>query len=90
MWWKELRAYHHSTARQIVAQAKGWQTKIALQIGGDTVLCLPLELRGDEEWSVKVRTFPSPSGEGRGEESELWLSPGDWRAMRLILPEIAR
>ncbi|KFN09800.1 helicase-associated domain-containing protein [Paenibacillus macerans] len=90
MWWKELRAYHHSTARQIVAQAKGWQTKIALQIGGDTVLCLPLELRGDEEWSVKVRTLPSPSGEGRGEESELWLSPGDWRAMRLILPEIAR
>ncbi|MGZ7443787.1 helicase-associated domain-containing protein [Paenibacillus sp. TH7-28] len=90
MWWKELRAYHHSTARQIFAQAEAWQTRVALQIGGETLLCLPLELRGDEEWSVKVRALPSPSGRGQDEGREMWLSPGDWRAMRLIVPEIAR
>ncbi|MBW4840844.1 MAG: helicase-associated domain-containing protein [Paenibacillaceae bacterium] len=86
MWRKELRRYHVSTARELVERALAWHTKLMLQMDGESVHCLPLAVEGDADWRVKVRLLPS-SGEP-GEETV--LSPGDWQAIRLILPASLR
>ncbi|WP_068785082.1 helicase-associated domain-containing protein [Paenibacillus phocaensis] len=83
MWWKELRRYHASTARELVERALVWHAKLLLQLGGETVLCVPLAVEGEAEWQVKVRLLHS-SEEPREERV---ISPGDWQAIRLILPE---
>lgn len=86
MWWKELRRYHASTARELVERALEWRAKLLLQIGGETALCVPLSVEGDTDWRVKARLLPA-SGDP---EKETVLSPGDWQAIRLILPASLR
>lgn len=86
MWWKELRRYHASTARELVERALAWRAKLMVQIGGETVLCVPLGAEGETDWRVKVRLFPA-SGDP---VKETVLSPGDWQAIRLILPASLR
>ncbi|MDU4697752.1 MAG: helicase-associated domain-containing protein [Paenibacillus sp.] len=82
MWWKELRRYHASTARELVERALAWRTKLMLQIGGETVLGVPLVAEGDADWRVKLRLLSSSGNP----EQETVLSPEDWQAIRLILP----
>lgn len=86
MWWKELRRYHASTARELVERALAWHAKLLLQLGGETVLCVPLAVEGETDWQVKVWLLHS-SGEPREERV---ISPGDWQAIRLILPASLR
>lgn len=89
MWVKEMRAYHSSTARQLVEKALEWRTKLALLIGGETAVCLPLAIDGSADWSVKVR-FVSSSSSSIAGNREAVLSPGDWQALRMILPDGVR
>ncbi|MGG6310060.1 helicase-associated domain-containing protein [Paenibacillus macerans] len=85
MWWKEMRSYHSSTARQLVDKALEWRTKLALQIGGDTVVCVPLDVEGETVWRLRMRVLPSASAVAEP-QGEMWLAPGDWQGIRLILP----
>lgn len=92
MWWKEMRAYHSSTARKIIAQAMEWNTKLRVQIDGKQPMeCLPVELIGGEDWSVKVRlnTFEKnlPTS-AMMEELEVVLSSNDIQTLRLLVPEM--
>ncbi|MNO26169.1 hypothetical protein D3C76_160180 [compost metagenome] len=82
MWWRELRKYHASTARELVQRALAWQAKLMVQIGGEAFLYVPLTVEGEADWRVKVRTLPSSEEPAK----ETVLSPGDWQAIRLILP----
>ncbi|MCT2197012.1 helicase-associated domain-containing protein [Paenibacillus sp. p3-SID1389] len=88
MWWKELRRYHASTARELIERALAWSAKLMLQIGGESVVCLPLAVvESETDWQVRVRKLPSSEAQGKetpGEE--VLLSPRDWQAIRLILP----
>lgn len=86
MWWKELRKYHASTARELVERAIAWRAKLMLQIGGETILGVPLGAEGETDWRLKVRLLPSSGDPAR----EAVLSPGDWQAIRLILPASIR
>ncbi|MEC2345753.1 helicase-associated domain-containing protein [Paenibacillus barengoltzii] len=88
MWWKELRRYHASTARELVERALAWSAKLMLQIGGDTVVCVPLAIvEGESDWLVRVRHVPSSAAQEKDtSDKEVQLSPRDWQAIRLILP----
>ncbi|RUT47850.1 hypothetical protein EJP82_05585 [Paenibacillus anaericanus] len=86
IWFKEMRDYHVSTARKIIAQALTWHTKIELQIQGETVEYLPLTLIGEESWKMKGVMFTMKDSIG----VEHVLAPGEWEALRLIIPDIKR
>ncbi|MNJ43735.1 hypothetical protein D3C77_387560 [compost metagenome] len=82
MWIKALRSYHHSTARQMVAQAIAWRTKLVLRMKGEIIEYLPDGLEGDGDWKVTGKLFTSGDSEGR----TVKLAAGEWEAMRLLLP----
>lgn len=89
MWWKELRRYHASTARELIERALAWSAKLMLQIGGETIVCVPQAIVEDEsDWLVRVRQVPSSAAQEKDiPDKEVQLSPRDWQAIRLILPE---
>lgn len=86
MWVKEMRSYHVSTARKIIAQALYWRTKIALKIHGEIIECLPLAVVGEENWKVKGLMFSKEETIGAQHE----LAPIEWEAIQLLLPDIKR
>ncbi|MFD1176158.1 helicase-associated domain-containing protein [Paenibacillus puldeungensis] len=92
MWWKETRAYHSSTARKIIAQAMEWHTKLRVQIAGKPPMeCLPVELIGGEDWSVKVSLSSSEGNlltNAMMEDIEVVLSSNDIETLRLLVPEM--
>ncbi len=87
MWRSEMRDYHGSTARKIMAQAIGWKTKVSLRINGTVHEFIPLSLEGEEKWTVKGRLFSQGDGQGGDAGILAEIAPGQWEDMRLILPE---
>lgn len=80
-WYKELRAYHSSTAKALIQQAITWRTKIALHLGGETVECLPLKIHEQESWRVEVQIAAS------GQQCQ--LSSSEWDSIRLLMPKVS-
>lgn len=86
IWLKEMRDYHVSTARKIISQALTWRTKIELLILGEKVEYLPLTLIGEASWKMRGVMFTMKGSIG----IEHVLAPGEWEAIRLIVPDIKR
>ncbi|MWC26733.1 helicase-associated domain-containing protein [Paenibacillus sp. MMS18-CY102] len=82
-WTGQLRAYHHSTRRQMVESALAWGAPIEIKTEGRLVELVPERLNGyADRWEV--------SGFLRGETDEaivpVDLSPHMWEEMRIIVP----
>ncbi|EFM12933.1 hypothetical protein PaecuDRAFT_0444 [Paenibacillus curdlanolyticus YK9] len=82
-WTGQLRAYHHSTRRQIVESALAWGAPIEIKSEGRLVELVPERLSGfADRWVV--------SGFLRGQTDEVVtpvdLSPHMWEEMRIIIP----
>ncbi|WP_028611137.1 helicase-associated domain-containing protein [Paenibacillus harenae] len=81
MWTKQLRAYHHSTRKELIEQALEWQTPVELRMKRGLRSFVPEKLeQTDGSWAV--------IGLLRDErERELIrLTPDMWEEMRLIIP----
>lgn len=89
MWMKELRTYHASTARKIIAQAIAWKAKVSLRMDGSIAEFIPIALHGEEKWTVSGCLFHNPTGQSGVTGVETSLAPEQWDAMRLLLPEIS-
>lgn len=82
MWTKEWRAYHSSTAKQMMEQALALSVKLEISIDGRRMEFIPREL-GRNPWKMTGALYPPDSG---GPESVVQLGEGQWREMRLLLP----
>ncbi|MFM9278397.1 helicase-associated domain-containing protein [Paenibacillus jiagnxiensis] len=82
-WTTQFRAYHSSTARQIMEQAVEWQTAVVLRSGDQDMELLPEAVSGGAEWQV-TGWFRSP--DGTEPQAKTVLKPSDWKEMRLLLP----
>ncbi|CAM4286137.1 hypothetical protein FHS16_002286 [Paenibacillus endophyticus] len=80
MWTKQLRAYHHSTRRELIEQALQWQTPIQLRMDRGLCAFVPekLEQQGNE-WAVIGLLRDEPRESVR-------LTPDMWEEMRLLIP----
>jgi hypothetical protein len=81
LWSNQLRAYHHSTRRELLEQALGLETTVELSIKRELHAFVPEKLVQDgQDWSI--------IGLLRDEkESRLVkLTPDMWDEMRLVLP----
>ncbi|MCM3495447.1 MULTISPECIES: helicase-associated domain-containing protein [Paenibacillus] len=82
MWTKDWRAYHSSTAKQMMEQALALSVKLEISINGRRMEFIPREL-GRNPWTITGALFP-PGADGP--ESIVQLSEGQWREMRLLIP----
>lgn len=85
MWVREWREYHTTTAQKVMEQAFRWGIKVRLSIDGEICDFIPEQLRG-HPWRVAGGLMPA--GTGQCEEAE--LAPGDWKEMKLLLPQELR
>ncbi|WP_458464397.1 helicase-associated domain-containing protein [Paenibacillus sp.] len=85
-WYKEWRRYHSSTARQIVAKAIEWQTKLGIQQDHCTQYLIPHQVEGHEKWTISGWCMLD-SSEHASETEWRTFSPSEWDTMRLILPD---
>ncbi|MGO4543753.1 helicase-associated domain-containing protein [Paenibacillus sp. 2TAB23] len=80
MWTKQLRAYHHSTRRELIEQALQWQTPIQLRMERGLFAFVPekLEQQGNG-WAVIGLLRDEP-------RETIRLTPDMWGEMRLLIP----
>lgn len=82
MWTKDWRAYHSSTAKQMMEQALALSVKLEISIDGRRMEFIPREL-GRNPWTITGALYPPDAG---APESIVQLSEGQWREMRLLIP----
>ena len=82
MWTKDWRAYHSSTAKQMMEQALALSVKLEISIDGRRMEFIPRKL-GRNPWTITGALYPLDAG---GPESIVQLSEGQWREMRLLIP----
>ncbi|WP_139998145.1 helicase-associated domain-containing protein [Paenibacillus paridis] len=81
MWIKQLRAYHHSTRRELIEQALLWQTPVQLRIERELRSFVPEKLEQKEDgWAVIGLLRDQPGS------SLIRLTPDMWEEMRLVIP----
>ncbi|GGG13066.1 helicase-associated domain-containing protein [Paenibacillus abyssi] len=82
-WFRQMRAYHPSTKKEIIEQALSWHAPIELRKGRETVTFLPSRLEENHEgWAVSGRI----RSQACSEVMEMKLIPDMWQEMRLLLP----
>jgi len=81
MWTKQLRAYHHSTRKELIEKALQWQTPVQLRMERELRSFVPekLEQQG-EGWAVVGLLRDDPQRE------LIRLTPDMWSEMRLVIP----
>lgn len=82
MWTKQLRAYHHSTRKELIEQALQWQTPVQLRMEQELRSFVPERLEHqDGGWAVVglLRDVP--------ERQLIRLTPDMWDEMRLVIPD---
>ncbi|WP_054028056.1 helicase-associated domain-containing protein [Bacillus sp. FJAT-28004] len=81
MWTKQLRAYHHSTRKELIEKALQWQTPVQLCMEKELRSFVPekLEQQGDG-WAVVGLLRDDPQRE------LIRLTPDMWAEMRLVIP----
>lgn len=82
MWTKQLRAYHHSTRKELIEQALQWQTPVQLRMERELRSFVPERLEHqDGGWAVVglLRDVP--------ERQLIRLTPDMWDEMRLVIPD---
>ncbi|MNB91026.1 hypothetical protein D3C75_381000 [compost metagenome] len=82
MWLRESREYHITTAQKVMEQAYRWGVKVRLSVEGQSCDFIPEQLRGNP-W--RAAGWLMPAGTNQYEAAE--LAPGDWKEMKLLLPE---
>jgi len=81
MWTKQLRAYHHSTRKELIEQALHWQTPVQLRIERELRSFVPEKLeQQDDGWAVVGLLRDNPQRE------LIRLTPDMWEEMRLVIP----
>lgn len=81
MWTKQLRAYHHSTRKELIEQALLWQTPVQLRIERELRSFIPEKLeQQDDSWAVVGLLRDEPQRE------LIRLTPDMWEEMRLVIP----
>jgi hypothetical protein len=79
MWWKDYRAYHASTRKEMIRKAIEWQSLLKLRKDGQDRTVVPQRLLEDRSGWALV-------GIERG--SEIRLSGYEWDEMKLLVPGI--
>jgi hypothetical protein len=78
VWWKDYRAYHASTRKEMIRKAIEWQSYVKLRMNGQDVTVRPKRLLEEcDGWSLIG--VPSGGGESR-------FAEGAWREMMLVVP----
>ena len=77
MWWRDMRSYHPSTARQIVEQAIAWRTKLEVIVEQQSLFIIPEHIIPGNPWCVVARQFNM---------DHVTLSPAQWSALKICLP----
>ncbi len=81
MWTKQLRAYHHSTRKELIEQALQWQTPVQLRMDRELRSFIPEKLeQKDGGWAVVGLLRDEPQRE------LIRLTPDMWEEMRLVIP----
>ncbi|MCA0753924.1 helicase-associated domain-containing protein [Paenibacillus sp. N4] len=81
IWTKQLRAYHHSTRKELIEQALAWQTPVQLRMRQELNEFVPEKLeQKDGAWAV-VGLLRSTE-----EKQQIRLTPDMWDEMRLVIP----
>jgi hypothetical protein len=81
MWTKQLRAYHHSTRKELIEQALQWQTPVQLLMERELRSFVPERLeQQDDGWAVVGLLRDEP------ERLMIRLTPDMWEEMRLVIP----
>lgn len=81
MWTKQLRAYHHSTRKELIEQALQWETPVLLRLEQGLLSFVPEKIQQRESgWAVV--------GMLRDERNQdmITLTPDMWDEMRIIIP----
>lgn len=82
MWTRDWRAYHGTTAKQILEQALDWKIKVELSIKNMRAIFIPQRLLRNP-WRVSGMLYTPAMTEPEPTE----LDEGDWQEMRLIVPD---
>ncbi|WP_053375616.1 helicase-associated domain-containing protein [Paenibacillus sp. FJAT-27812] len=81
MWTKQLRAYHHSTRKELIEHALQWQTPVQLLMERELRSFVPERLeQQDDGWAVVGLLRDEP------ERLMIRLTPDMWEEMRLVIP----
>jgi hypothetical protein len=81
MWTKQLRAYHHSTRKELIEQALQWQMPVQLQMEQALRSFIPEKLeQQDDGWAVVGLLRDEP------ERLMIRLTPDMWEEMRIVIP----
>lgn len=84
MWTRDWRAYHGTTAKQILEQALDWKIKVELGIQNERVVFIPQRLLRNP-WRMLGMILSPDKTEAEMAE----LGEGDWQEMRLIVPDLS-
>jgi hypothetical protein len=85
MWLREWREYHVSTAQKVMEQALTWGIKVRMSLEGQICDFIPEQLRGNP-WRVAGGLLPA----GTEEREEAELAAGNWKEMKLLIPQKER
>ncbi len=85
MWLREWREYHITTAQKVMEQALAWGIKVRLSLEGQICDFIPEQLRGNP-WRVAGGLLPA----GTEEREDAELAAGDWKEMKLLIPQKRR
>lgn len=81
MWLNQMRAYHHSTRREMMEKALAWQTSVQLRMRDSLLAFVPEKLEtAAEGWAVHGRLRED------GKSRSIRLTPDMWQEMKLLVP----
>ncbi|QAY65501.1 hypothetical protein [Paenibacillus protaetiae] len=83
MWLGKLRAYHHSTCKELLERAVEWQMPVQLKLKDGLRAFVPEKLleHADKGWAVKGRLRDN------GLSKPVVLTPDSWDELKLLVPE---
>ncbi|MGO4373233.1 helicase-associated domain-containing protein, partial [Paenibacillus sp. MCAF20] len=83
MWTKQLRAYHHSTRKELIERALAWQSPLQLRMDNELHSFVPerLEQQGGD-WAV-VGILRNDKAT---DHKPIRLTPDMWDEMRIVIP----
>jgi hypothetical protein len=86
MWWKDYRAYHSSTRKEMVRKAIEWKTALQIRKDGTDTVFLPNRIQETcGTWHLYGCLYEELD---QGTVQEVMLAPEQWEEMKLIVPGI--